>query len=39
MVVQKALVGTWSYLEYFPCKSLLEGHSGLEYTEEELFHC
>lgn len=30
MVVQKAMVGTWSYLQYFPCKSLLEAHGGLE---------
>lgn len=40
MVVQKAMVGTWSYLEYFPCKSLLEVHGGLEYVDRaELFHC
>lgn len=40
MVVQKAMVGTWSYLEYFPIKFLLGVHGGLEYIEGgELFHC
>lgn len=40
MVVQKPMVGTWSHLDYFPCKCLLEVHGGLERTEGgELFHC
>lgn len=40
MVVQKATVGIWSYLQYFPSKTLLEAHDGLEENEGwKLLHC